>query len=213
MTEFCIFDLDGTLLDTLEDLAVSVNYALEKNGLPQHPIDSYRYFVGDGVLTLIRRASGSGDEGLVKALKADFDRYYNVHRFDRTRPYDGARELLEALAKRNIPAAVLSNKPDEFVGDLMKRYFPGIFFFAAVGKRPGVAKKPDPAALNQLIAQKGAEKPACLYVGDSNVDVETAHNAGIRCCGAEWGFRGYRELKEAGADCFAKVPLDVLAAL
>ena len=76
MTEFCIFDLDGTLLDTLEDLAVSVNYALEKNGLPQHPIDSYRYFVGDGVLTLIRRASGSGDEGLVKALKADFDRYY-----------------------------------------------------------------------------------------------------------------------------------------
>ena len=87
----------------------------------------------------------------------------------------------------------------------MKRYFPGIFFFAAVGKRPGVAKKPDPAALNQLIAQKGAEKPACLYVGDSNVDVETAHNAGIRCCGAaEWGFRGYRELKEAGADCFAK---------
>ena len=104
MTEFCIFDLDGTLLDTLEDLAVSVNYALEKNGLPQHPIDSYRYFVGDGVLTLIRRASGSGDEGLVKALKADFDRYYNVHRFDRTRPYDGARELLEALAKRNIPA-------------------------------------------------------------------------------------------------------------
>ncbi|RGQ42743.1 hypothetical protein DWY99_04075 [[Clostridium] leptum] len=84
MTEFCIFDLDGTLLDTLEDLAVSVNYALEKNGLPQHPIDSYRYFVGDGVLTLIRRASGSGDEGLVKALKADFDRHYNVHRFDRT---------------------------------------------------------------------------------------------------------------------------------
>ena len=81
MTEFCIFDLDGTLLDTLEDLAVSVNYALEKNGLPQHPIDSYRYFVGDGVLTLIRRASGSGDEGLVKALKADFDRHYNVHRY------------------------------------------------------------------------------------------------------------------------------------
>ena len=132
-----LFDLDGTLLDTLEDLAVSVNYALEKNGLPQHPIDSYRYFVGDGVLTLIRRASGSGDEGLVKALKADFDRYYNVHRFDRTRPYDGARELLEALAKRNIPAAVLSNKPDEFVGDLMKRYFPGIFFFAAVAGRNG----------------------------------------------------------------------------
>lgn len=213
MTEFCIFDLDGTLLDTLEDLAVSVNYALEKNGLPQHPIDSYRYFVGDGVLMLIRRASKSEDESLLQAVKEDFDQHYNVHRFDRTRPYDGVRALLEALEERKIPTAVLSNKPDEFVGDLMKRYFPGISFFATFGKRPGVAKKPDPAALNQLIAQKGVAKSACLYVGDSNVDVETAHNAGIRCCGAEWGFRGYQELKEAGADCFAKTPLDVLAVL
>lgn len=95
----------------------------------------------------------------------------------------------------------------------MKRYFPGIFFFAAVGKRPGVAKKPDPAALNQLIAQKGAEKPACLYVGDSNVDVETAHNAGNPLLRGGMGLRGYRELKEAGARRFAKAPLDVLAAL
>lgn len=213
MTEFCIFDLDGTLLDTLEDLAVSVNYALEKNGLPQHPIDSYRYFVGDGVLMLIRRASGSGDEVLLQKLKEDFDSHYQVHRFDKTHPYSGARALLEALREKKIPMAVLSNKPDEFVGDLMKRYFPGISFFATFGKRPGMAKKPDPAALNQLIAQSGVKKENCLYVGDSNVDVETAHNAGIRCCGAEWGFRGYQELKEAGADCFAKDPLGVLQVL
>ncbi len=213
MTKFCIFDLDGTLLDTLEDLAVSTNYALEKNGLRAQPIDSYRYFVGDGALMLIRRAAGNPNEDLLQRLKADFDSHYNVHRFDKTHPYPGARDLLEAVEAQKIPMAVLSNKPDEFVGDLMKRYFPGISFFATFGKRPGVAKKPDPAALNQLIRQSGAEKADCLYVGDSNVDVETAHNAGIRCCGAEWGFRGYEELKEAGADCFAKTPLDVLKAL
>lgn len=213
MTKFCIFDLDGTLLDTLEDLAVSTNYALEKNGLKAQPIDSYRYFVGDGALMLIRRAAGTQDEGLLQRLKADFDSHYDVHRFDKTHPYPGARGLLEAMEAQKIPMAVLSNKPDEFVGDLMKRYFPGISFFATFGKRPGVAKKPDPAALNQLIRQSGVKKAECLYVGDSNVDVETAHNAGIRCCGAEWGFRGYEELKEAGADCFAKTPLDVLEAL
>lgn len=213
MTEFCIFDLDGTLLDTLEDLAVSTNYALEKNGLPTHPIDRYRHFIGDGCLVLIRRAAGDQNQALLDQLKRDFDRHYDQHRFDKTRPYPDARALLERIADQKIPMAVLSNKPDQFVGELMERYFPGIPFFEVFGKRPGVAKKPDPQALNQMILRRGVKKESCLYVGDSNVDVYTAHNAGIRCCGAEWGFRGYEELKEAGADCFAKTPLDVLKVL
>ncbi len=204
----CVFDLDGTLLNTLADLAASTNYALAQLGYPTHPVERYKRFVGDGILTLLQRAAGPNpvEEETLAQLKTLFDQHYDIHRFDQTAPYPGCCSMLEHLQEAGLLLAVLSNKPDEFVGDLLCRYFPSVRFFEAVGKRPGYAKKPDPAALLDLIARSGVEKSRCLYIGDSDVDVYTAHNAGIACCGALWGFRGYEELKNAGADCFAQEP-------
>jgi phosphoglycolate phosphatase len=213
-TQFCIFDLDGTLVNSLEDLADATNYALRLQGFPTHPVDQYRRFVGDGVVMLLQRAAPqpcSSEE--LKRLHSDFDQYYSVHCFDKTRPYEGCEALLHSLSQNQIPFGVLSNKPHQFVGEIVRRLFPNAAFASVAGKRPGYEKKPDPAALNEMIRIQGAEKKRCLYIGDSDVDVYTAHNAGIRCCGALWGFRGYQELSLAGADYFAAAPLDVRACL
>ena len=210
MTQFCIFDLDGTLVNSLEDLAAATNHALRQQGFPTHPTDAYRHFVGDGILMLLRRAApeGTGQE-ILEQLHRGFDEYYAAHCFDHTRPYPGCAELLEILSQKGVACAVLSNTPDEFVGEIVKRLYPDFSFSSVFGKRPGFEKKPDPAALNEMIRQQGVSKKSCLYIGDSNVDVYTAHNAGIRCCGALWGFRGYEELKQAGADYLAATPMDI----
>lgn len=214
MTRFCIFDLDGTLVNSLEDLADATNFALDKQNLPTHPVEQYRRFVGDGILLLLRRAAPKEcSPETLDALHRDFDRYYSAHCFDKTRPYDGCARLLTALADRSIACAVLSNKPDEFVGEIVNKLYPGEAFTSVCGKRPGYEKKPDPTALNEMIRQQGVSKEDCLYIGDSDVDVYTAHNAGIRCCGALWGFRGLEELRQAGADCFAVHPQDVCRCL
>lgn len=214
MTQFCIFDLDGTLVNSLEDLADATNRALRLQGFPEHPVDAYRQFVGDGVLLLLRRAAPKGcTQEQLDLLKEDFDRWYGEHSFDKTRAYDGCAALLAELQQRGVRTAVLSNKPDEFVGEIVKRYFPEAPFFAVYGKRPQFEKKPDPAALNEMIRESGVPKEACLYIGDSDVDVFTARNAGVRCGGALWGFRGKQELEEAGAHCLAAAPADVLSLL
>lgn len=214
MTRFCIFDLDGTLVNSLEDLADATNRALRLQGFPEHPYDAYRQFVGDGVPLLLRRAAPQGCTAeQLDALKLEFDRWYGTHSFDKTRAYDGCASLLKELEKRRIFTAVLSNKPDEFVGEIVRRYFHEAHFTAVYGKRPHYEKKPDPAALNEMIRECGVKKEECLYIGDSNVDVYTAHNAGVRCCGALWGFRGQKELEEAGANCLAAVPNDILKLL
>ena len=179
MTHFCIFDLDGTLVNSLEDLAAATNDALRRQGFPTHPMEAYRHFVGDGILMLLRRAAPEGvSPQTLEQLHQGFDAYYASHCFDHTQPYPGCRQMLE--------------------------YLSSIF-----GKRPGYEKKPDPAALNEMIRQQGVPKEGCLYIGDSDVDVYTAHNAGIRCCGALWGFRGYEELAWAGADFLAAAPMDI----
>lgn len=209
-TQFCIFDLDGTLVNSLEDLADATNHALKLQGFPTHPVERYRQFVGDGIVLLMRRAAPElCSEQALRQLHQDFDQYYSNHCFDKTRPYEGCVQLLESLSQKGIPFAVLSNKPDQFVGDIVRKLFPGIAFTSVFGKRPGYEKKPDPAALNEMIRLQETEKQRCLYIGDSDVDVFTAHNAGVRCCGALWGFRGYQELERAGADCFASSPMDV----
>lgn len=214
MVRLCIFDLDGTLINSLQDLADAVNHALQKMGFPVHEVEKYKYFVGDGVAVLLRKAAppGCGEETL-QQLRVEFDAYYGAHGADKTYAYEGCGLLLARLQKMGIKTAVLSNKPDAFVGGLVNRFFPATPFFAAFGKREGYEKKPHPAALNELIRQCGAEKEECLYIGDSDVDVYTAHNAGIVCCGALWGFRGYEELQKAGADFFAEKPMDVLKAV
>ena len=214
MIRFCAFDLDGTLINSLDDLADSMNEALRTFGFPTHPADAYRYFVGDGVLLLIQRAAPVGcPQETLAALHRAFDECYSRRCFEKTRPYPGCEQMLRALTKSGVRVAVLSNKPDAFVARIVKRYYGDIPFAEVYGKRPGFEKKPNPKALLAMMAKQRVEKPECLYVGDSNVDVFTAKNAGVTSCGALWGFRGEEELRTAGADFLAQTPMDVQKAV
>lgn len=202
MYKFVIFDLDGTLANTLEDLANGVNYALEKNGFKTYPADDYRYFVGNGIINLIRRTLGSRgiDDELVKRVKADFDYMYGKHSMDKTVAYDGIYDMLKVLQGKNIKLAVLSNKPHTFVGDILNKLFADVEFSAAWGKKDEFKVKPDPQSLYAIMNEIGADKENSLYVGDSDVDVKTAVNGGVDFAGAQWGFRGKEELAAAGAE-------------
>ena len=201
MIKTVIFDLDGTLANTLADLAGAVNYALGRQGLKTYPADDYRGFVGNGVDHLVRVAMAEGytSDGAAR-VKSDFYAYYADHCIDFTSKYDGIDELLGRLSADGISAAVISNKPDRFVPVILAALYPSRSFDRAWGQREGVARKPDPQALYMYLEQSGYDKSEALYVGDSNVDVVFAHNAGIRVCGVSWGFRGAGELGEAGAD-------------
>lgn len=200
MYNYVIFDLDGTLANTIEDLANAVNYGLEKNGLHVYSTDAYYRFVGNGVINLIKRALGDkcSDE-LIRKLKSDFDYFYSRHSLDKTVSYAGISHMLRILQKKGIKMAVLSNKPHSFVGDILKKLFPDITFAAAWGKKEEFKIKPDPESLFALMNEIGADKRETLYVGDSDVDVQTSINGNIDFAGAEWGFRGKEELIKAGA--------------
>ena len=196
-----VFDLDGTLADTLADLANAVNFALARQSLPTYPVEDYRHFVGNGIDNLIRVTMGNAytPEGAVRA-KADFQAYYAEHCTDCTVAYDGIETLLDRLAADKTATAVISNKPDRFVPEILSALYPRHTFLSAWGQQEAFPRKPSPESLEALIAQNGFQKSDTLYVGDSNVDVMFAHNAGVRVCGVSWGFRGADELREAGAD-------------
>ena len=194
-----IFDMDGTILDTLNDLASSVNYALEANGLPKRTREEVRRFVGNGAVKLIRRAVPEGTaDTLFDKVFALYTTYYDEHCADATKPYDGIPELLALLRSKGVKTAVVSNKPDEAVRVLADTYFPHLFD-AAVGTRTGIKTKPAPDSVFEIIKKIGAEKKDCVYVGDSEVDIETAKNAGIPCISVSWGFKGNEFLAEHGA--------------
>ena len=198
-------------MNTVEDLADSANYALSQAGLPTHPLERYYRFVGNGMVRLIERASGwTEGSGGFQRLFDIFMNYYHQHSTDKTYAYAGAAEMLQGLAKENIGCAVLSNKTDQFVRELMDRFFPQIRFLAVQGKRDSFPTKPNPASLNHMRVSLGYTQDACMYIGDSDVDVLTAHNGKLLCIGAEWGFRGRDELLQAGADYLAAQPVDVL---
>ncbi len=206
MYKLVVFDLDGTLCDTLSDLCVAVNYALESEGLPTHPLESYNKFVGNGINNLIKQVlvdKGDDDE-LCKKVKAHFDEYYPLHLCDNTKAYVGIAELLSELSKLNIKSAVHSNKPHAYVPQILDRLFENHSFEIAWGKRECFERKPSPQALLNMMNILDVDNSQVLYVGDSDVDVMTAHNAGVKVCGVEWGFRGKAELLEAGADYIAK---------
>ncbi len=203
MYKLVIFDLDGTILDTLDDLADSVNYALGQNGFPVRTKEEVRSFVGNGIRKLIERSVPEGTpEDKTDKVHKIFTDWYKEHCADKTRPYDGVIALLHALRNRGVKTAVVSNKADYAVKELCSKYFPRLLD-EAVGERPGIARKPEPDAINELLQSFGVEKEEAVYVGDSEVDVKTADNAGIDCMAAGWGFRSKEVLEQAGAKVIA----------
>ena len=201
MPKMVIFDLDGTLADSLTDLALSVNKGLAAAGLPEHPVAAYRQFVGNGRTVLVERAMGTaaGDTERFNTVVRVFNEAYSRHFADNTTAYPGCADMLAALHRHGILTAVLSNKPDEFVGCILRRLYPEHVFAEAWGQRPQYLPKPDGAAVRAMLALHGLLPTDCLYVGDSNVDIYTAQNAGVPSAGVSWGFRGRAELTEAVA--------------
>ena len=191
MIKSIIFDLDGTLLDTIEDLANACNYVLTTLGYKTHEVYKYKTFVGNGRYKLVERMLPEGNkdnETIEKALKL-FDEYYEEHMVDMTKPYAGIIEMLEELILKNIKIAVVSNKPHEFTTEVVKNYF-GERFEIVYGHRKNTAEKPDPSSVLEVIENFKVKKEECLYIGDSEIDINTAKNAGVKSVGVEWGFRG-----------------------
>ena len=199
MKKLVVFDLDGTLLDTLEDLTAATNYALTSHGLPPRGIDEVRAFVGNGIPKLAARAVPAGtDKKTEAAVLASLLSYYKAHCRERTRPYPGVTDLLADLKRQGIKTAVVSNKADAAVQLLCADYFAGLCDFA-VGERADVRKKPAPDAVFAALTALGEAREDAVYVGDSEVDVKTAANAGLPCVSVTWGFRDERVLLDAGA--------------
>lgn len=212
MKRLVLFDLDGTLLNTLEDLANAGNHLLAAHGYPIHPVDSYRHFVGNGVLKLVERILPEGQRGdaaRVAALRDEFNAYYQAHKEEQTRPYPEVPDLLAQLKGRGVAMAVLSNKPDPFTKALCSRWFPGCFQIVH-GQREGFPIKPDPLLPRQVLEEAEVPSEEALYLGDSGVDMQTARNGGIFALGALWGFRDAPELLENGADALLRRPTELL---
>lgn len=204
MIKLVVFDLDGTLANTLADLAAAVNYALRQQGLSPYPVEDYRHFVGNGVDNLMMTVLKEHDSPELRAqMKEDFSAYYAEHSLDCTTDYKGLRELLHGLEHDGVMTAVVSNKPHAFVPAILQKLYPDHRFTLAWGQQPDLPRKPAPDALLKVLEICGVDKGETLYVGDSNVDVYFAHNAGVKVCGVSWGFRGAEELHEAGADMIA----------
>ena len=207
-----IFDLDGTLLDTLGDLAASVNYALRSHGMPEHSLDDVRRFVGNGVRRLMERAIPEGAENsLFDATFATFRQYYMAHSLDTTRPYDGIPETLAELRHRGCHIAVVSNKMMAATVELCRHFFPDTVE-VAIGEHEaeGIRKKPAPDTVFAALRQIGVGKEQAVYVGDSDVDIQTAVNAGLPCISVLWGFRDKDFLIQHGAKTFISAPQELL---
>ena len=205
-----IFDLDGTILNTLEDLADSTNYALKTYGYPERTMDEVRQFVGNGIRKLMERAVPEGTPvEEIDRVHETFTAHYKVHCADKTRPYDGIMELLQNLKKDGCKLAVVSNKADYGVQELCKQYFDGVFDFA-VGEREGIRKKPAPDSVNEVLKTLGCSRDRAVYIGDSDVDIQTAANAQMDHIIVEWGFRDVQFLISQGAKVLVEKPEEIL---
>lgn len=211
--QLAIFDLDGTILNTLEDLYLSVNYALRENQMPERTLEEVRQFVGNGIRKLIERAVPSEtDISDIDCVHAAFTAYYKVHCADHTTPYTGITDMLRTLRKANIQTAVVSNKADYAVQALCLQYFPSLFD-AVAGEKEGVRRKPAPDAVYAVLKTLAVPKERTIYIGDSDVDVQTAQNAGIPCISVDWGFRSRDFLMQHGAAQIAETPEELTAML
>jgi len=205
-----LFDLDGTLVDSLADLANATNWALAQVGCPAHPVPSYRTRVGDGARELCARALPPDKQDLVDEVLKLMRQHYDAHCFDLSKPYPGIPELISVLAERRFRLAVLSNKPDDFTKRMVAHYFAPPPFAAVRGQIPDVPLKPDPTAALQIAHQLGIPPAQWLYLGDTNTDMRTAHAAGMEPVGVLWGFRDREELVESGAAHIITTPREVL---
>lgn len=207
-----IFDLDGTLLDTLEDLSNAANRVLERNGFPTHNTDAYRYMVGDGAVVLMRRALPEDKRNdvtildCVRAFREEYERGWKIQ----TRPYDGVAEMLNALAVHGVKMAVLSNKPDEFTRRCVTEYLSRWTFALVLGQRDTVPLKPDPSGATEISRFLNILPSQFVYLGDTAIDMKTAVAAGMYPVGALWGFRSGQELLENGARLLIKRPPELL---
>ncbi|MBO4876628.1 MAG: HAD family hydrolase [Ruminococcus sp.] len=208
MMTLAIFDLDGTLADTLADLAASVNYGLRVLGCPEHDNDSYRYFVGNGAMKLCERALPDGRKDDAAKLHELFGGYYTGHLLDNTVIYDGIKEVLDALSSNGVIIAVATNKPQAAARQLIGELLPEAPFIRVLGGCAERPRKPDPAVIKEILAA-APECDKVYMIGDSNVDIQTARNAGCISIGCQWGFRTREELIAEGADHIAEAPGDI----
>ena len=214
MVKLIVFDLDGTLLNTIDDLANSVNFMLEKFGFPIFSVEEYKYKVGNGMRKLIERSlpqTYKNDEQIEKSLSVFMD-YYNQHKNDNTAPYEGIIDLLNDLKNAGIKLAVVTNKAHMSAKPLIENTFIGVFD-EIVGQKEGVPTKPNPQSVASVLEKLNVTPDECLFVGDSGVDMQTAKNANIKAVGVLWGFRKQDELLENGADVIISSPQNLLELL
>jgi phosphoglycolate phosphatase len=210
-----LFDLDGTLLDTLKDLADAMNVALERLGFPVHPVEAYKYFVGDGIRCEAERAlppehrDNETIEKCVTIARQEYDRCWA----DNTKPYPGIPEILDEIQRRDLPMTILSNKPDDFVQVMVKKLLGNWEFKVVLGLMDSIGRKPDPAAALQIASKISVPPKDFLYLGDTNTDMQTATRAGMYAVGALWGFRGEEELVSNGALVIVKEPQEIIGLL
>ena len=210
MKNAAVFDMDGTILNTLEDLMDSTNFALKNNGLKERSLEEIRFFVGNGIQKLIERAVPQGtSKEVFEKVFADFKSHYKIHCADKTSYYDGIPSVIQTLRKMGVKTAVVSNKADFAVQELVEVYFKGLFD-VALGEKTGVSKKPSPDMVNAALSVLGVEKEAAFYIGDSDVDFETAKNSSLDFIGVSWGFRGRKFLENLGAKNIIDSPEELL---
>lgn len=212
MKKLVIFDLDGTLLNTIDDLGHAANFALERCGFPTHELSTYPYFVGNGVGRLLERVlpPEHRDAATVGRVRAIFQDYYERHLRDHTLPYPGIEEMLDGLASRGVKLAVASNKYQAATSALVAHFFPRLPFEAIHGMRPGIPAKPDPSIVFNVLASVPTPKAEVLYVGDSGIDMETARRACVDSVGVSWGFRPVSELRQFLAQHIISTPAALL---
>lgn len=211
MKKLYIFDLDGTLVNSLYDLSDAMNTVLKKYGYPVHDAEKYKYFVGNGTLKLVERAVPESErtDERIRSLHSEFSEEYTKRAVEKTRPYDGMVQLLNKLKGNGCLLAVASNKPDKFSKYIVETLFGTEIFDIISGKKEDMPAKPAPDIIFDILNRLDVSAENAVMAGDSDVDVLTAHNAGLKCIGCTWGFRGRRELAEAGADIIADDPAEI----
>lgn len=206
-----IFDLDGTLIDSLEDLADSANEALTKNGFNEHPLNSYKKFIGNGLRQLVKNASPESiKETLIDTILQDLRSIYNKNYINKTRPYDNVHSMLRKLKELGIRMAICSNKPDKLANEIVEKIIGKEYFDVIYGEREGIPRKPDPTSLLEAAKHMGVKPENTIYIGDSGGDMISAKNAGMFAAGALWGFREREELLECGAQILLSDSIDLV---